>query len=97
MAVPSGLTFDPLTTCFSVSNLPWQDLPLWEILQEVDSQVFADYLLATQKMSAWGSQGPEPFMNSEELQQKSPILQRPRATPSQLSCLTLGCCDPTTS
>ena len=47
MAVPSGTTFDPLTTCVSVSNLSWQNLPLREVLQEVEPQVFADYLLAT--------------------------------------------------
>ena len=41
MAVPSGTTFDPLTTCVSVSNLSWQNLPLWEVLQEVEPQVFA--------------------------------------------------------
>ena len=38
MAVLSGPTFDPLTTCVSVSNLSWQNLPLWEVLQEVEPQ-----------------------------------------------------------
>ena len=47
MAVPSGPTFDPFTTCVSVSNLSWQDLPPWEVQQEVEPQVFTDYLLAT--------------------------------------------------
>ena len=47
MAVPSGLTFDPLTTYVSVSNLSRHDLPPWEVLQEADPQVFADYLLET--------------------------------------------------
>ena len=67
MAVPSGPTFDPLTTCVSVSKLSWQDLPRWEVLQEVEPQVLADYLLETRTKSAWGSLGPEHFMNSEKL------------------------------
>ena len=47
MAVPLKPNFDSLTTCVSVSNLSLQDLPPWEVLQEVESQDFADYLLET--------------------------------------------------
>ena len=37
----------PSQPCVSVSKLSWQNLPLWEVLQEVKPQVFTDYLLAT--------------------------------------------------